>query len=147
MKKIRLNIYIMVYKSTISYIKELDGIYSIESLDDDTLEIVYDENIIGLNRILMEIKLELNINHSILLTFDKCSNYDEIYTKVIEKDSICCEYCFYSYIEKLYETDGIISIDHPYPNKDFNLENIDLTVKYDSKIISREELIKIVDEY
>lgn len=147
MKKITLSIDQWGHKELESYLKSLKGIKSVLIKDEKHLEITleYDEKLIDDNIIIKEIRLFLDMrNIPALFAFDRYHDNTKEY--IINKQDICCEYCYYGAIEDLYNMKGIISVksnfwEMYYENpKNFNLEVI---IKYDANIIHDKELKKI----
>lgn len=77
----------------------------------------------------------------LMIEFDKKESYE---TKVLKYniEDLCCEYCFKSFIEYLFENDNIKSVTSTY---EFNepLFDIDFSIEY-NKDYSEEELIEYI---
>lgn len=142
MKHLTLKLECWIDMEVLEYLMQLDGVDKAEVNEDkDTLDIFYNDAIIPLKILIMEIELFLKIDKvPSIIGFNKHSDVEHN-EKVFVIDDICCEYCVMGFVCDLLLTKGINEVSTDY---DFvNYENVKFFVKYDKNIISEEEVNKI----
>lgn len=151
MSKLTLMIESWGHEELESYLKSLNGIHDIKIKNEDKLEIYveYDENIITWKIIKMEIFLFLNIwKVPSLISFNKYSDVD-LYEYKITRNDICCEYCFRSTIEELFEIEGIEKVESNFDEEDYykqdydSRDNVIINVFFNPNILSTQDIKQI----
>lgn len=142
----------LTYDELKSYLLSINGIVGVTIIDIDDLlrlKIKYDYNLISYKIIYFEILAFLNmLDNPMIYEFDKHSNEElKIYEREI--NSICCEYCYFSFILELFNTDGIIKVTSNFYSKHFKngyaKDKYKVFISYDPKIINLEKLVKLTD--
>lgn len=128
------------------YLMSLNGISNVIIKDEKALEIYikYDSNLITAKIIKIEILLFLDIiKVPSILAFDKHSTIKTFEYLIIRND-ICCEYCFKSAIDDLYEIAGIEKVESNFDKENYySQENIIISIKYDPTLISVDDIKQI----
>lgn len=133
------------HKELKEHLLSLNGILDVAITNKDVLEIYikYNSNLIDAKIIRFEIMLFLNIlKVPSMLTFDKHSIKKTEEYQIIRKN-ICCEYCFKSTIEELFEIEGIQKVESNFMTEKIsnrNSEKIIININYDPILISFEEI-------
>lgn len=139
------------HKDLKEYLMSLNGILEVIIKNKEQLEIYikYNSNLITPKIIKLEILLFLNILKTpSILAFDKHPTIETDEYKIIRND-ICCEYCFKSAIEDLFEIDGIEKVESNFNEENFyqnnydKRENIIISIKYNPNLINTDNLIQI----
>lgn len=125
--------------AVLDYLMQLDGIDKVEVNEDkDTLDIYYNDVIISLMIILMEIEFVLQVQKiPYVIGFDKHSN-KVLKEKEVIVDLVCCEYCVMGNIYDLLGINGIDKVCTDYDGIKSN--NIKFFISYDDNIISEEDV-------
>lgn len=136
------------HKELKEYLMSLNGISCVSIKEEDQLEIYikYNSNLINSKIIKFEILVFLNISKvPSILAFDK---HPKIKTTdySINRNKLCCEYCFKGAIDYLYDIEGIEKCDSNF-NEDDLFEkydnNIIINIKYNPNLISFEKMKQI----
>jgi len=155
MKKfsIVIDCYKLTYDELKEYLLSLKGISEVNVIDIDDLlrlEIMYDDNLITCNIIKYEILAFLKLlDYSVIYEFDK---HFEEETKIFEKEinRICCEFCYASCIEELFDLPGVYKVSSNFYIKHFKRKDVNekykIQVLYNPKIIDFKELERIVND-
>ena len=133
-----------------SYLLSLNGITSVEVIDIDELlrlHIKYDNNLITCNIIKLEIQAFINeLNYSVIFEFDKYSK-EKLNTYEILLDYVCCEYCYASSIEEMFDTVGIEKVTSNFYQKHFKREykedKYKIIVNYNPKLVTLDKIKEI----
>lgn len=130
-------------KNYLSLVKGINEV-NIEEDGDLIININYDSDLINGYMIKSEILLFLNMlnKSSIIFSFDKHFTNTKKYKITVK--NLCCEYCLLDMIDKLFETDGIVSASS---NFDDDRKDIDIYIEYDENIIADENLKKLNLEF
>lgn len=142
MKELTIKIDDWLNKELEEYLKTLEGVLKVNIADDIYLK--YDENLITIKRLKLEIISFLKIKNPIMIGFDKHSSRALETYELIIKD-LCCEYCLKENITELLTIDGILQVSTNFDNH--NKQNVVINIKYDEKIITREEIKKLEDKF
>lgn len=141
MKHLTLNLVCWIDMEVLEYLMQLDGVAKAEVNEDkDTLEIYYDDKIIPLKVLVMEVELFLKMEKTpSIIGFDKNSQ-KELVKKVVTVDDICCEYCVMGNIYDLLFMKGIEKVTTDYDFVEWR--NINFFIEYDKDLISEEDVNK-----
>lgn len=147
MKKFKLKLDSTINSELHDYLLQLTGIneVKIDKLD-NSIYVLYSEDIIPLKILKLEIKafLEIDNNFPNFLSFDKYSD-NILENEIIIINDLCCEYCLKGMIEDLFDTDGI---DTAYTNYDYHdKHDVKIFIKYDNQIINKTEIDKIKTKF
>lgn len=133
------------------YLMSLNGILAVTVKNNNNLEIniKYDSQIIGIQRIRMEILLFLDIlKIPSILAFDKHSNVTTSKYQFIIND-LCCEYCFKGIIDDLLLIEGIEKVTSNF-NKEIweektydEREKVMININYNSHLITLNQIKQI----
>lgn len=93
--------------------------------------------------VLQYIEVFQNNDHLMMLSFDKGNIFEFKQLKYLI-DDMCCEYCYKSFVQALFENEHIKSVESNFDCYEPAL-NIELLIEYD-KNYSREELINYILE-
>lgn len=132
-----------------NYLLSLKGIIDVSINIDKDLEITiwYDSNLISSKIINLEIFAFLKILKTpSLLSFDKHSD-QKLSTYKIIREEICCEYCFKSTVEDLFNISGIEKVESNFINSYYRNEldgekTIIIDIYYNENIIHYDEIKK-----
>ena len=141
MKHLTLNLECWIDMEILEYLMQLDGVdKALVNEDKDTLDIYYDDKIIPLKVLIMEVELFLKIEKlPSIIGFDKHSDKN-LMKKTIVVEDICCEHCVMGNIYDLLLMKGIEKVSTDY---DFvKWENINFFIEYDKELISEEDVNK-----
>ena len=135
------------HKELKEYLEGLEGIFDIDIKSNEYLEIYvkYNPALITVKIIKMEILLFLDtLKIPTTIAFDKCSKKELSEYKII-KNNICCEWCLKGSIEDLFEIDGIEKAECNFNEEllDNKSDNIVITIKYNSDLLSIEDIKNI----
>ncbi len=131
------------------YLKSLKGISHVIIKNEEYIEIYlkYNSNLITPKIIKMEILLFLDIlKIPSMLAFDKHPKI-ETNNYIIIRDDFCCEYCFKSSIEDLFEIEGIEKVESNFNG--YSLTKADengkiiINIKYNPNLINAEAIKQI----
>lgn len=140
MNQIKLLLNESIDEQIAKYLLTISGINTV-NVNNQELTIKYDEQIISLKVIKLEVYLFLDLNFPSILMFDK--NYN---TQLIIKEytiaDICCKICLLGKIEDLLFVPGIIKVTTDY---DFiNKYHVRLMISYDEKKITWSEIVQLI---
>ena len=134
------------HKELKEYLMSLKGILDVDIKNEKQLNIYikYNSDLITFNMIKMEIMLFLGIlKVPSILAFDKHSKIKTSGYKIII-NNICCEYCLKGVIDDLFEINGIEKVESNFNEENINqYENIIVNIKYNSELISDNDMKKI----
>lgn len=141
MKHLTLNLECWIDMEVLEYLMQLDGVdKALVNEDKDTLDIYYDDKIIPLKILVMEVELFLKIDKlPSIIGFDKHSDKELVKKKVVVED-ICCEYCVMGNIYDLLLMKGIEKVSTDYDFEKW--ENVNFFIEYDKDLISEEDVNK-----
>ena len=141
MKHLTLNLECWIDMEVLDYLMQLDGVDKAEVNEDkDTLDIYFDDKIIPLKILVMEVELFLKIDKiPSIIGFDKNSD-KELVKKNVTVDDICCEYCVMGNVYDLLLMKGIEKVSTDYDFEKW--ENINFFIEYDKDLISEEDVNK-----
>ena len=141
------------YDELKNYLLSLDGVNEVDVVDIDDLlrlNVLYDINKITDNIIKLEILAFLDLlDYSVIYEFDRHFDGE---TKTYEKEinSICCEFCYSSCIEDLFEMDGVVKVTSNFYLKHFKRKYVNekykIIVTYDSKKGNLSQIEKIIND-
>ena len=136
---------VILYADLNNYLKDINGINKFKiNGENNEIYIEYDDKLISIYLIEMEILLYLKLTKiPSLIAFNKYNKGEEY---IINFDNLCCEYCLKSAIDELLITDGIESAYSDFEPIS-NYKNVKIYVTYDSDIIKKEDIEKIVSKY
>ena len=141
MKHLTLNLECWIDMEVLEYLMQLDGVSkALVNEDKDTLDVYYDESIMPLKILIMEI--ELFLNHEkvpFIIGFNKHSD-SILNERVVIVDDVCCEYCVMGNIYDLLLMKGIEEVNTDYDFKKW--KDVKINIKYDKNIISEDEVNK-----
>ncbi len=128
-----------------SYLLSLEGIQevSIENNETIKIEVTYEPSLISAYRIRLEIYLFLNHikGPSVLLAFDKHFE-GKLACDRLEIKNLCCEYCYMSGIDTLFEKKGIEKAEGNYdPQKDDR--DVFIDIFYNPEVLTLEDIKQI----
>ena len=121
-------------KINIETLKKLNGILDIETNNYDcftNLKIKYNNELVTIPDIIKSFT-----DYPLIISFDKHSKNKLTSYQIFIKD-LHCEECFKNIIKKLLLTEGVSYVASYY---DDDITNIKVDIKYDSSIISEEEI-------
>ena len=124
------------------YLMSLNGISNVIINNDKYLKIniKYDSNLISGKIIEMELFLFLDVTKTpSIISFNKHFK-GKLETYIIDKNSICCEYCLKGAIEDLFEIEGIEKVETNFGQKD---NNTIINIGYNPKLISIDKMKEI----
>lgn len=147
MKKLTIVIDAWGHNELKEYLLSLKGIIDVNINNDKDLEITiwYDHNLISTKIINLEIFAFLNISKTpSLLSFDKHSD-QKLSTYKIIREEICCEYCFKSTVEDLFNISGIEKVESNFINSYYRKRSdgektIIIYIYYNENIIHYDEI-------
>lgn len=141
MKHLTLNLECWIDMEVLEYLMQLDGVdKALVNEDKDTLDIYYDDKIIPLKILVMEVELFLKIDKlPSIIGFDKHSDKELVKKNVVVED-ICCEYCVMGNIYDLLLMKGIEKVSTDYNFEKW--ENVNFFIEYDKDLISEEDVNK-----
>ena len=118
------------------YLKQLNGVCLVlVDINKDSVYVEYDKNVISLD--ILKKEMFLVLNRATILSFDKHIS-SNVCKDTIVVESLCCEYCFFDMMEKLFVTNGIVSA---YSDYDFcNYRNVKIFITYDSSVMGKGEI-------
>ena len=125
------------------YLESIPGILTVDVKEEgfySTYDITYDENKKSYQTIYWEICSFYGIPYEYnVLSFDY--HVDNAKSFSIDLSGLCCEICYRDIIEEIYQTKGIVAMNDCLDliNNDDN-SIIKLNIKYDDKIITKEEI-------
>ena len=125
----------------IENLKKLNGILNIETNNYNcltNLKIKYNNELVTIPDIINSFT-----NYPLIISFNKHSKNKLSYYQIFIKD-LHCEECFKNIIKKLLLTEGVFFVASYY---DDSITDIRVDIKYDSNIISEEEINKISTLY
>ena len=128
-------------KISIENLKKLNGILNIETNNYDcltNLKIKYNNELVTIPDIINSFT-----NYPLIISFDKHSKNKLAGYQIFIK-GLHCEECFKNIIKKLLLTEGVFFVSSYY---DDSITDIELDIKYDSNMISEEEINNIVSLY
>ena len=128
-------------KINIENLKKLNGILNIETNRYNcltNLKIKYNNELVTISDIINSFT-----NYPLVISFDKHSKNKLPYYQIFIKD-LHCEECFKNIIKKLLLTEGIFFAASYYYD---DITDIRVDIKYDSNMISEEEINKIASLY
>lgn len=134
------------HKELKDYLMSLTGVSEVIVENEKELKIYmkYNPELITPKIIKIEIGLFLNIlKIPSLIAFDKHSKNKVSEYKMVRED-ICCEYCFKSVIEDLFDIEGIEKVESNFDVETYdNSEEIEIKIKYDPSLISSNTMKEI----
>ncbi len=141
MKHLTLKLECWIDMEVLQYLMQLDGVDKVEVNEDkDTLDIYFDDKIIPLKILVMEVELFLKIDKvPSIIGFDKNSD-KELIKKTVTIDDICCEYCVMGNVYDLLLMKGIEKVSTDYDFEKW--ENVNFFIEYDKDLISEEDVNK-----
>ena len=124
----------------IKYICLLDGVLDCDvNLDSEEIYVMYDNDMISLKMVKMEILLFLGlIDIPSIDGFNKYLDKDFCEYILIIKD-LCCEYCLRGMIDELLIVDGIGIVNHNYDN--ICNKDVRINIYYDRDVISEDKIV------
>ena len=131
------------------YLLSINGIKEVEIKNEDLVSITvkYDESVIVENIVKLEILAFLRaLKWPSFYEFDRHSKEK---TKIykIERDSICCEFCYADIIEDLYEITGILKVESNFYPKFFlnrhDGEKYYINIYYNPLILTEKVMVDI----
>ena len=128
-------------KISIENLKKLNGILNIETNNYDcltNLKIKYNNELVTISDIINSFP-----NYPLIISFDKHSK-NKLTNYQISIKGLHCEECFKNIIKKLLLTEGVFFVASYY---DDSITDIMVDIKYDSNMISEEEINKIASLY
>jgi len=128
-----------------TYLLKLNGILDVNfNYEDNSIYIKYNQNIISLKMLFLEIKTFLNIlKVPDLVSFNKVSDNNSSYNIIIK--DLCCEYCLMGFIEELLLIDGINQAFSDY-NYDIKT-NVVITISYEDNIININSILELENKF
>lgn len=131
--------WLQINKELDNYILSLNGVHDVKTkFDTDEIYIKYDENIISIKVLVLEVKLFVNsVNTPLIKNFNKLSNKKLIDT-TLDFGDLCCEYCVKGKIEDLILINGIEMASVDFDNIDYF--NVNIKIKYDEKKITKKNI-------
>ena len=150
MAKLTLKLDYLIDSELNDYLKEQKGIIATKSFNKDfvgTITIEYNSNLTNVEIITDEILLFLNLTTTPVITyFDKHQNKEQKYDIVIK--DLCCGYCLKGMIKELLFIKGINFVQPKFNfDKEIPKNNVIITIYYDSKIITKEEIKRIEEKF
>ncbi len=134
------------HKELKDYLMSLKGISKVIVEDERYLKIYvkYNPTFITLKMIKMEILLFLDIlKIPSIIAFDKHFQNKTSGYQIVRKD-ICCEYCFKSSVEELFDIKGIEKVESNFDIETYdNNKEIVINVTYDSSLINASAMKEI----
>ncbi len=130
------------------YLLSLEGIKKVEvdSEENVFISVEYDEEIIDTKVLKYEIFTFLDVMRiPSLLSFDKHPK-DKIKEHTFVIKHLCCEFCYSSFIDDLFMTDGIESASANKNDVD-NRENVPVVVTFNPRLVDEEKILKIEKEF
>ena len=130
------------------YLLTLKGIKEVSINHDQMVEIniKYDSKETSPKVIQTEIELFLDITkYSCLFSFDKHEKDTKTYHG--SKHDVCCEYCYMSFIDDLFNVDGVSKVSSNYA--DFYKEhkvNLDIVIEYDPNKVTEKALEEYIEK-
>ena len=131
------------------YLLSINGIKEVEIKNEDLVmvTVTYDEKVIVENIVKLEILAFLHaLKWPSVYEFDRHSKEKTNIYK-IERDSICCEFCYASIIEDLYEIDGILKVESNFYHKFFlnrhDGEKYYINIYYNPLILTEKDMVDI----
>lgn len=143
MNKLTLKLDCEIYNEIKSYLLDLNGVDEV-LISKDEITVIYNDEGIDVYMLKSEIELFLEIDKTpSIIGFNKYNITDNKYDIYI--NDLCCEYCLKGFIEELLMIDGIVEAytDFDYVNK----KNVKIMIKYDSSIISMDEINNLEKEF
>lgn len=143
MNKLTLKLDCEIYNEIKSYLLDLNGVDEV-LISKDEITVIYNDEGIDVYMLKGEIELFLEIDKTpSIIGFNKYNITDNKYDIYI--NDLCCEYCLKGFIEELLMIDGIVEAytDFDYVNK----KNVKIMIKYDSSIISMDEINNLEKEF
>lgn len=143
MNKLTLKLDCEIYNEIKSYLLDLNGVDEV-LISKDEISVIYNDEGIDVYMLKGEIELFLEIDKTpSIIGFNKYNITDNKYDIYI--NDLCCEYCLKGFIEELLMIDGIVEAytDFDYVNK----KNVKIMIKYDSSIISMDEINNLEKEF
>ena len=143
MNKLTLKLDCEIYNEIKSYLLDLNGVDEV-LIPKDEITVIYNDEGIDVYMLKSEIELFLEIDKTpSIIGFNKYNITDNKYDIYI--NDLCCEYCLKGFIEELLMIDGIVEAytDFDYVNK----KNVKIMIKYDSSIISMDEINNLEKEF
>lgn len=143
MNKLTLKLDCDIYNEIKSYLLDLNGVDEV-LISKDEITVIYNDEGIDVYMLKSEIELFLEIDKTpSIIGFNKYNIIDNKYDIYI--NDLCCEYCLKGFIEELLMIDGIVEAytDFDYVNK----KNVKIMIKYDSSIISMDEINNLEKEF
>lgn len=124
------------------YLLSLKGIEKVKvDYDNNEIYIKYDDKIITLNILKMEILSYLELlNIPSIISFNMHSKNKLVDYELIIND-LCCEYCLKGIIEELLLITGIDFVGSNFDYK--NKKNVLIYIKYDSQLITLEQILEL----
>ena len=121
------------------YILALNGVVETKTNPDkDEVYIKYNSKLIGIERLVLEVKLFLSLAKTpAIVSFDKHLKENIIDTTIIIDDA-CCEYCVKGMIEELLLLDGIIMASSDFDYMSFF--NVPIEIKYDKNLFDEKKI-------
>jgi len=140
------------FKELDNYLLSIRGIKKVEIKNEDLviITVTYDEKVIVENIIKLEILAFLKaLKWPSFYEFDRHSKEKTMLYK-IERDSICCEFCYAGIIEDLYDINGIVKVESNFYNKFFtnrhNGEKYFINIYYNPLLLTEKEMKEIEDK-
>lgn len=134
------------HKELKDYLLSLTGVFEVKINNAENLfiNLKYDSKLTNAEILKMEVFLFLDLsNKPALISFHKYSNNKTEKYDLIIKD-LCCEFCLRGMIDDLFMIEGIEKVESNFKDElCHSHENVLISVKYNPKLISKEELKKI----
>lgn len=143
MNKLTLKLDCEIYNEIKSYLLDLNGVDEV-LISKDEITVIYNDEGIDVYMLKSEIELFLEIDKTpSIIGFNKYNITDNKYDIYI--NDLCCEYCLKGFVEELLMIDGIVEAytDFDYVNK----KNVKIMIKYDSSVISMDEINNLEKEF
>lgn len=144
--KLKFDDIVFINKDLINYLLSLDEVTLTEINDvNNEVYVEYNQSIISLKVLKMEILFYLDLKFPSIVSFDKFASGDEVKNNKITINDLCCEYCLNAMIEELLEIEGIESAytDFDYINK----RDVNIFITFYAKLINSAKLNEIKDKF